>query len=199
MHTQQEKMELYDQHEKYIYSTIKRRFGSDDFLEQHGITRDDLIQHGRLGLSKACDEYSSDKGSSFKSFAISNIYWTIIGECKKESLSRDTGWTFKTIDRVSLDSKPPVATEEENSMYDIVKNEDIAIPLDEDLLLNCLSESLPEWLVKVTVLKAKGYTNKEIGKQIGITHQAVSAGIRRNRDKIKTAISMYAQNTNSVN
>lgn len=192
MRTSEEMQELYDKYKYLIEVTIyKQGYGQIDFLELHGLTKDDLIQHGRLGLNKACKEHDSTKTASFRSFAISNIIWAINVESIRESLSRDKSWSFNTINRVSFDSILPNSLGEQTTLHDLISDgepHEMAENVEVDESLQAIEKVVSEKTMSIINMKLKGMTNAQVGEALGVTHQNVSYILRKNKDKIKNAV-----------
>lgn len=192
MRTEKEMQQLYDEHEHLIHATIKRRFDKKSFLERHGILKDDLVQHGRMGLIKACKEYDSTSKSTFKTFAINNIFWSIASECKKESLTRDNLWTFKSINRVSFDAQHGEEDDNQLSIHDVIGYEDFNYNKAEDNeLMKKLSEHLSPELMEIVKMRMNSYTFEEIANYLGVTCQAIQQRLLYNRGKISLALNLY--------
>lgn len=193
MRTTEEMQELYDKYEHLIHTTIhKKGYGQKVFLELHGITPDDLMQHGRLGLHQACKKYDSAKNTSFRTFAISNIIWTINTESKKESLSKDTSWTFDTIDKVSLDSVTPECEGEVANLHEVVSDSHASESfnsMEKAQLMHSLELATTKRVVEIVELKLQGYEkNTDVAEILGVTHQNVSALLRRYKKEIKSVL-----------
>lgn len=188
MKSEQEFMELYDEYEMYIDATAKKRFYNTSLQMAHGITRDDILQHGRLGLYKAYKEYDKSKGTSFKTFALSNIFWSMSVESKKESLSKDATCSFKTIDRVSLDHTIPGDEDEVSTMHDTVSDPLASEQFDNIEIqesIERIKQAITPQVHRIVELRLKGYTVKEIAEMLGVTHQRVSYLLRFHKDRIK--------------
>ena len=192
MRTSEEMQELFDGHKHLIEATIRRKgYGTKAFLELHGITSDDLMQHGRLGLHKACKEHDLSRKCSFRTFAISNIIWSISTECKKESLSRDTSWTFDTINKISFDSPAPECEAEVATFHDVVGDiaaEEFYNKLEKDQVLQTLGSIISERVAEIVELKLQGFNNMEVAEKLGVTHQTVSKYLRNHKQEIKNVL-----------
>lgn len=192
MRTSEEMQELFDGHKHLIEATIRKKgYGQRKFLELHGITPDDLMQHGRLGLHKACKEYDNSKKCSFKSFVISNIIWSISTEAKKESLSRDTSWTFDTIDKISFDSAIPECEDGLATLHDAVGDlaaEEFYNKLEKEQIMNSLGSIISKRVAEIVELKIQGFNNMEVADKLGVTHQSISRYLRNHKQEIKNVL-----------
>ncbi|MGG0667895.1 sigma-70 family RNA polymerase sigma factor [Lederbergia citrisecunda] len=193
MRTEAEIMKLYNEYEKYIEATARKRFYNKEMQSLHGITYDEIIQHGRLGLYKACEEYDPSKNTSFRTFAISNIFWAMSTECKRESLSRDKSWSFDTVDKVSLDHTMPGESDEIETMHDalpdpLATEKYNRIQFEESL--ERIKELITTQVYEIVKLRIEGYTLAEVGEKLGVTHQRVSHLLRQHKDKIKIILGL---------
>lgn len=184
---------LYQQHEHLIDITIRKNFNNPKFLELHGITRDEIKQSGRIGLHKACETYDESKGSSFKTYAIDLIKWTISDEGKRDSLGRSTKWTFELANKVSFDKDLDHSDEVIINLYDIVGEEDQGFSeIEEDdhinFLLKRIEKKTSERVWQIVQLKLEGYTNEQAADVLGVTHQNVSALLRKYKGQITELI-----------
>lgn len=193
MRSTEEIKRLYNENKKYIMPTIRRNFNNPEFLALHGITREELIQSGRIGLYRACQTYDESKGTTFRTYAIDNIKWAISDEAKRDSLGRAEKWTFDLVDRISFDMELDHVNDEVVSLYDLVGEEEqgyeeLEVEMEMERKLKLIEEKLPERLATIVKLRAQGYTTMEIGEKIGTTHQNVSQLLRYHKDKIKALI-----------
>lgn len=185
-----EQQQLFDENEILVYSTIKRRFANPLFHNTHGLSYDEIEQFGLMGLAKACKEFDSSRKVAFRSFVISNIVWSINLLSRQNSLHVINYQSFDLLDKTSLDKNLRADDAEESSTllhilrskergYDEVEYED---------LLNYVLESLPAGLSRVVELREKGMTYKEIGDELGVSHQAVRQRFMNNKDVIRELI-----------
>ena len=79
--------EIYMSNEKLVKATIRRKFPNyRAYCQVHMIELDDLVQQGSLGLLNAIRTYDSKSDSSFRTYAINRICWSISDNTRKESL-----------------------------------------------------------------------------------------------------------------
>ena len=190
--TNEEIMSLYNENEKYVFATAAKRFNNQQLQSQHGITQDEVIQHGRLGLYRACREYSPSKKSTFRTFALNHIYWSMNTESKKESLTRKQGvWSFEsTVERLSLDDLVPECNSEDDvaTMHDVVADptaSNMFNQLEMDEKFAQLSDVISERVADIVDLRIQGFNNVEIGKKLGVTRQRIDFLLKDNREAIK--------------
>ena len=179
MRTHDEAMELYNEHEKYIAATAYKRFGH--LNKQH---KDEILQHGRLGLHKACQEYDSSKNTSFKTFAISNIYWAISDGLKQEN-------PVSKLNCISLDQTIPEDFEESSTLHDVVEDtqafEEVRkVEIDEKI--NLIKEVVSPRAFEIIDMCIQGYNHREIAKKLDITPQRVGRVLKDNRSRIESVL-----------
>lgn len=180
---------LYKEHEKYIDITINRNFNSPSFWNLHGLTREDLQQHGRIGLYEACKTYNPNMSTEFKSYAISRIYWNISNECKSESLSRGSVWNFDVIDRTSLDKTIPSDSGEDMTLQDTIADEfDYYEEFTMEDNIETIKKEITPRVAEIVKLKLKGCTNVDISETLGVSHQYISNLLRKNKSEIKNIL-----------
>lgn len=177
---------LFDEHETLVYATVEKRFNSQSFRNAHILTKDDLHQYGRLGLLHACRTYDKNRNTKFRSYAISNIAWSISVESKRDSLSNRTTENFDLVDRVSLDEELENDSDAAaNTLHDIVESYELGYEeVEFNDLLDNMRRELPEALVKIVEMRLDGYVYVDIAKALGVTQQAVRQRLMTNKSKI---------------
>ena len=190
METINDVQELYDTHEYLIGTTINTKYNNPKFLNQHILVKDDLYQHGRLGLHKACQDYDQTKKSSFKSFAIDNINWSIMRYCRQESLSREHSLTYETIKRISFDKTIINDDNEPSTMYDTYESPESTKGYYEIEFSERLKDlsTISERISQIVELKLEGYNNTEIARMLGTTPQNISTQLRNRKQEIKSLL-----------
>lgn len=190
MQTDKQAEELYFEYEKYIEQTIQRQFPlHQSFTAAHGLSKDDLIQYGKIGLYRACKTFDEKKGTSMRNYAIQNIIWMINDELPKDSLNNIDNKSLILMDKNSLDL--PVSSEngEELCLHDVVgKKEAGYVEIEAEDILDSLGNRLPEQLFKVVEMRYKGHTYKEIGNELGVTAQYCSALLNKNKSNVRNLI-----------
>lgn len=182
-------MELYNEHEKYIDITINKRFSSSSFLSAHGLTKDDLKQYGRIGLFNACTTYDKSKGTSFRNYAIENIAYSILNESKNDSLGNIHKRTNELIDKTSMDKIYKDELGGEYSLHDIVESEELGYEQTEiDEFLDCVSTVISKEVEEIIKMRMEGYTFQEIGDKFGVSRQAIQKKLKSHRNAIKEMV-----------
>lgn len=184
-----EQQQLFDKHEILVYSTIKRRFANPLFHETHGLSLAEVQQFGLMGLARACKEYDSSKGAAFRSFAISNIRWAINTMCRQNSLHVIDSQSFDLLDKTSLDKDLMLGNSVIESLYDVIKSEENGYDeVEYNSILEFVLNSLPKNISDVVRLRERGMTYKEIGDELGVSHQAIRQRFMNNKDVIRELI-----------
>lgn len=184
---------LYKENEHLIDITIRKNYSNRRFLDLHGLTNEELIQSGRIGLHKACQTYSNKKGVSFQTHAINCIKWTINDESKRDALNSNRKWTFDLANKVSLDMELEHSDNVTVNLYDLVGEVDRGYEEVEDeekieRVLDSIKEKVSEKAAEIVKLKLDGLSNVQVAKELGVTHQNVSLILRTHRDRIRKYI-----------
>lgn len=193
MRSSDEARQLYNENKMLIHKTIHMKFNNPEFLELHGITKEELVQSGRIGLYKACQDYDESKGTKFSTHAINNIKWAISVETKRDSLGSIGKWTFDLVDRVSFDKNIEGNDDVAMNLYDLVGLDDIGyFEVEEqekvEHLLTLIENNVSERAGQIARLKMQGLSNMEIGEMLGVTHQNISSILRTHKKKIVALI-----------
>lgn len=185
--------ELYNKYEYLIKSTINKVYNNKKFLELHGILEEELYQSGLIGFYKACASYDKSKNTNFKTHAINHIKWNINVESKRDSLGKAYKWTYDLADRVSLDAEMGFNDDVTTTLYDIIGFEDEAYLNIEandrvDELVDSIRRTVSPNASKIVRLKLEGRTNQQVADILGVSHQTVSAQLRKYKGAIKDLI-----------
>lgn len=168
--------EVFLSNQKYVKATIARKFPNHrSFCGTHMIEIDDLIQLGNLGLLSAIRTFDPKGKSSFRSYAINCISWSITTNSKKESLRSVNTQTFELANIVSVESN--TNDEEETTILDTIEAQENTSEIAED---NVLGQSIIEFLkadeevdeefLYIIVAKANGKSVQSIADHLG-THR----------------------------
>lgn len=190
MQTDKQAEKLYFENEKYIEQTIQRQFPNHQtFIAAHGLSKDDLIQYGRIGLYRACKTYDSSKGYQMRSHAIRNIIWMINDELTKDSLNNVDNKSLILLDKNSLDLIVSSDNGEELSLNDVIGEvEDGYVEVEAKNILESIGSKLPEQLFRIVEMRYKGHTFKEIGNELGVTAQYCSRLLKKNKLNVRNLI-----------
>lgn len=172
--------------------------------EPFGIERDALIQAGRIGLWKACKKYRADhpSGAQFTSYA---RYWI------RQSIQRHCLETVDTVrmpehswrlhrprvQTISLDDYAPGTENPIHSAIPAPESEEF--PADQAAEVRAAVAALPPPL---RVVVQKYYFDELnvnlIAADLDITHQAVSARLRKARAKLRQVLAPNFPRVNKV-
>lgn len=150
--------------EKMIYSMIHRRFAL-----VNGCEFSDLYNAGLIGLFHACEQYDPGRGVEASTF----LYWKVLGEITaRRRESECMGWR---------EQQTSVEDELETSAGRLAQVK-LAIPASfeheltfHDLIDRFITDDVDR---RIYHLKASGYTQSEIGREVGIAQQNVGRRLR---------------------
>lgn len=149
------------------------KLGQTDFVKRNA---DDIISEGKLGLIKAAKCFDPQHGTKFATFAcrcITNQMLMFIRKCKR------------IMTEVSLFS--PLCKDAEGNellLVDVLSdNESFVHSLENSCDIVPFIKSLDERDRKMLAYKAHGYSQRQIGEQMGISQSYVSRLILRIKQK----------------
>ena len=165
--------EMFLSHRKLVKTTISRRFpNNQSFCKAHMIELDDLVQLGNMGLLNAIRTFDKNGKSTFISYAINCISWSISTNSKVISLRTVNTQTIELVDIVSVEMN--VNEEEETIILDTIEASDNTSDVAEDnVLIQKVTEFLKEdvdcndELLYIIVSRMEGKTMTEIAKTFG--------------------------------
>ena len=170
--------------EKYDNIIKMKALKYKQYTESLGFDYNDLLQEGRLGLTKAINSFKDQKNVKFYTFAnlcIDRQLSTFI-----RNISRDKHKILN--DSISIDTKLPGSSK---SLMDILSDEkninpeDSFITIEEDReLLNKVISKLSKVEKEVFELRIQGFSYKEISQLLNTTEKSVSGTIGRIRGKV---------------
>lgn len=185
MRSKKEIEKMYEENERLVSITVNRRFSNSRYIQHHMLTRDDLLQYGRIGLYNACRTYDSSKGALFQNHAIRCIIGSIMNESKKDSLRNESNFSNTLIDSLSMDT--PIHSEEgEYTISDILEDErNHFYKIEERELIEDIEREISPRIAKMVRLRLEENTYEQISKKLGISRQAVSQEIKKHRSRIR--------------
>lgn len=183
--------ELYAEYEHLVKETLYKSYKIPYAIaKEHNIDFEDLSQYGRTGLWKACITYESAK-SGFKTHAINNIKWHINERLKREcsifKLHANKKYNKDEMLKVTfMESEVRLGSGEDVSTYHDI------LPSDSDTFeeaYNSMQSTnifnlLDEKEKAIVLMKMKDASNREIGKQIGVTGVQISNYMKKIRAKV---------------
>ena len=170
------------------YSLLVATIISREGLISRTGTRDDLIQHGYIGLLAAIRTYRSDMGASFKTYASTCIRNEMISALRSESSKKHGALT--TADSIDDDAHPPCVHDLHDSLQLTPEERLLALDYSKQLSRS-IEDKLSVREREVLSRYTRGYTYSEIALQMGITTKAVDGAIQRARKKITTSIDAH--------
>lgn len=145
-------------------------------IKTDGFSADDLRQEAYIALFDAMKSYSSEKGHSFKSFALTCINNRIISFVRQ----------FRSLKNLPLSNFASLESEDAVDGSDperiVSEKEDMAA------LQNKLADSLSANEKKVLSLYLNGDSIKEISVSLGVNEKSVQNSLYRIRQKIKAIV-----------
>lgn len=187
--------------QKFVYSvcnTVVAHNDQESRMNLVGLSREDLIQEGMIGLWKACLGFDESKGNKFSSYAYQQIKGYILNLLNKSSefkFETKMKWDEKLEAdnvKVRLNTMIPDENGKETEIINLLDssksmsfNED-ALGNDELIDLNSAVANLNEkerYVIENYYFKGK--TVKEIAKEQGVTFQAISLNNKKALKKLK--------------
>lgn len=184
MRTEEEINQIYEDNEVLVYSTVQKRFDSEAFRRVHMLSRDEIIQFGRMGLWSACKTYDESKGAAFQTYAIDSIIWSVLTESRRYSLGNINNSSLELLDRISMEDSLKGQSPDE-TLHDIIESEENGFSeVENKSFIDNVKENISERLANTLEMRMQGLTYEDIADSQGITKQAVGAHLRRNRKKL---------------
>lgn len=134
-----------------------------------GMDKDDLFQIGCIGLIYAARKFDPSKNHKFSTYATFWIRSEISRMYKSIEVSKRTGVT------VELD-KP--LNHKGYTLAHVIPDQ---TRFEEDVFVHELARKLIAKEPLIVKLLAQGYTQREIAKEMGVTHQRISQKIQKLR------------------
>ena len=168
-----EQRKLVEQNHNLIYSAMtKCGIRRQDF--------DDYYGFAAIGLCKAAIDYDESKAKSFSTYAY---------KCMQKEIIAYTRWRFadKRDERLTLSYNQLMKDlDEDEKEYSFLladkKNNEKKL-----IFFLCFDEQMRILNNKdrlIINLKAKGYTNEEIGNTLGVTYQAIQYQLKKIKNKL---------------
>ena len=131
---------------------------------------DDLVQEGSIGLLKACDTYDQSRGSEFSTYAcicIRNNILMYLRTRRKHSKLRTVSSDTPVIN--------PRDPQESTRLSDLIEDpgSSVECKVATSLLIEALKSECPKYK-DILRLTYEGYSQREIGKRLGISQSYVS-------------------------
>lgn len=191
--------QLFEEYHHLVKITLQKMFHNPRKLAQDkGLSYDDLLQYGRLGLMDACRTWEQKQLGTFRNYAIRNIKWSIGKYIPREQLNNSYYRYYQKKDdgnkRITLLSMnhQPFGAEDETNLYDVISddningvNESIESQVLSELESNELFNILKEHEKEMVRMKMQGMIEKEIATHYGISRQAINVKFKQIRNRIQ--------------
>lgn len=146
---------------------------------------EDTVQEGMMGLYKAIRNYSPEKNSSFKTFAIMCIKHQIQTAIKKANTKKNAPLSSSVslqsfADGDSAEEYLPMGLILQDSPVDKVINKENY----HNLILN-IKQILSKREYKVLTYYLQGYSYKEIAEILNLTNKSIDNSLTRIKNKLK--------------
>lgn len=156
------------QQEELVNNNINLVYKITSTFRVSSSDRKDLIQEGFMGLCLAAQRFDPTQGTKFITYA----YHYVRGRCRyfvsrnaiiKPARSKESGYKqFVTYEVLNLDD------------YLYMPDPESEVQLTEiDAIVDAIRETEGEQIAQVVILCSKGFTSREIAKQLGIKNSKV--------------------------
>ncbi|HEY8444684.1 MAG TPA: sigma-70 family RNA polymerase sigma factor [Bacilli bacterium] len=181
--------ELFKKYQYLVPITLTKAFGNlDTFARSINLEADDLIQLGNIGLWKAILKHNKNK-STLRTYAINYIKWYTMGHINR--LSGDVFETNKPrteenmVNLISFERNLNEEDNDEFTFHDIIPDQNTYLEFDDVIVCKEIFDKLTDKEKTIVNLRIMGYSNREIGKKFGVTHQYISLIIKKVKEKVK--------------
>lgn len=194
--------EIYLSNEKLVRATIRRKYPNyKAYCQVHMIELEDLVQQGSLGLLNAIRTFDSSKDSSFRSYAINRIAWSISDNTRKESLRTFNTRSSETVNIVSVDTQLQGQDEEVTILDTIESNSNTSDEAEDNLLIKKVIELLENDnevdsdMLYILVARMKGDSMQSIANHFGCHRNSIIQKLKTNKAmRIKARIKAHLEN-----
>ena len=153
-----------------------------------GLDMSDLYQEGMIGLVEAINDFKTEKGVTFYTFANLCINRQINSALTKNNRDRDKILNSS----LSLDKK---VADSDKTLLEVLKPTNNITPLHEIIsneedeeLYSKIKSNLSTFETSVFDLKISNYSYEEIQNKLGVSSKKVYSAMRRIKDKIKLVL-----------
>lgn len=171
---------LFDDHKHLAKTTLYRTLGQPHKVaKSKAVEFDDLLQVAYIGLWKACKTYNPKRGK-FRTHAINNMRWNIIDALNNSFNIIKYPHNYGEKDRYKLTSIDAEIGHDEDSrnLHESIPDLDVDNEIENKVLYKINNELLLKHLdktqQKIVQLKALGWTEEEIGRELGVTKQTIN-------------------------
>ena len=191
--------EIFLSNEKLVKATIRKKFPNyKAYCQVHMIDYDDLVQQGSIGLLNAIRTYENNTGSSFRSYAINRIAWSISDNTRKESLRTINTRSSEVANIISVDAKVGGEDEELTLLDTLEAKNDTSVEAESEVMIERLEklikqdESVNEELRYILIARLRGQTMQSIAERLNIHRNAVQQRLSSKKaQRVKNRIASY--------
>jgi len=137
-----------------------------------GMDEDDLFQTGCIGLMTAARKFNAELGYTFSTYAATWI---------RAELQRMYDYHGRQKRRKVPMSLDKLLDNSKSSLAEIIPD---TVSIESEVIASNLKKAYSEREPIITRMLLRGYTQKEIGKELGISHQRVSIRIQNLRKMV---------------
>lgn len=190
---------------RLVITTVRRKFPNNQyFCKAHMLDLDDLVQLGNIGLLNAIRTFEPIRKSSFRTYAINCISWSISTNAKKESLRTVNTQSYDLAKVVSVDTPLNMNGNEEEAVIflnTIEANENTSETAEGNLLQQQVIEFLKadkdidDELLYILIARTKEKTMREIAKHFGKHPNAISQRLKTQKAiRVKNRLRKFLKN-----
>lgn len=189
--------EIFQDTQHLVASTIYKQFSNyKKFCQQHLLEFDDILQIGNMGLLHAIRTYHQDKNTSFLTYAINHIRWSILVQSKRASLRTINKQTFDIKNMLSMETATVSGGdtggsndgEKELTIKDTIpSNEDVSFIAEERVFESQVIDFLhkdpkvSDELAHLIIKRMEGVPVSELAEDLGITASAIYIRLKSKR------------------
>ncbi len=178
MRTKEDIDKLVEENIKLVGYALNKYFKK--FREIYPYLEEDLYQEGCIGLFQAAKKYNTDKGA-FSTIAMKYIRGRMTTFFKRY-VKKHYSYKFKSMESTILDSNDSDSIR----LMDILPSNDNITDFRLYSLEKRVKHSDINDIDIIVKMIADGYSQREIGKQIGISQVEVSRRLTKFKDKIES-------------
>ena len=144
--------------------------------------KEDLIQIGCMALWRACINYDPERGTTFSTYAYSSIYKSMCCALVRENRKRNQ--TISLSETITSKSEDCEITYEEV----IASSVNVAFEVEIEDIVKRLSKKMGSNTERVIEMLRKGYTQKQIAKELNLSRSSVNKIVKKFREELKNTL-----------
>lgn len=171
--------ELFEEKQNLVFAAIKQRFGgyrnASKIARINNMELDDLLQVAKIELWKLCLEYDSERSETFNPYAMMTLKWRMSKELHEKGMpiriSSSVSYEERNqIDFHSIDIQ--IEGDEKDGFFAVSE-----INVEKEVLTSIEYQEVMDLITPeeqfVLIKKSLGYSDEEIGKEIGKSRPVV--------------------------